>query len=73
MRIIEETLIKKEILIGLKCDVCNKEYRDEFEIQEFIRIKTRGGYGSKIGDGVEWEIDICEQCFIDKFDEYIVL
>lgn len=71
MRITEKETIEVNNLIGLICDVCNKEYRDDFEMQEFIRIKTIGGYGSKVGDDVQWEIDICESCFIDRFDKNI--
>lgn len=33
----------------------------------FVHIRKDFGYGSEIGDEEEISIDICEQCFIEKF------
>lgn len=76
--------IKKEILqvsetpVSIECDVCKKEYfydsentSEIFEIQEFVIIRLIGGYGSVFGDEEEVEIDICQNCFKEKFGEYV--
>ena len=49
------------------CDVCGKEYIDEFEIQEFYYIRHSTGWGSIIGDELEIELDICQHCFDKLF------
>lgn len=71
MEITERYIATMHKIIGLKCDVCKKEYNDEMDIQEFIRLKQRSGYSSIIGDDIEWNIDICEKCFVEKFGKYI--
>jgi hypothetical protein len=69
---IEETR-KYTISTSIECDCCGKtiEYSDgtlkSFEADNFISIRKSFGYGSDIGDEEEISIDICEQCFIEKF------
>ena len=71
MKIIEIQEVKKEIVVGIKCDVCKKEYTDPMELQEFISLQDVGGYGSVIGDGTAYEVDICQYCFIEKLGQFL--
>lgn len=71
MEIIKNETKIIEKIIGLQCDVCKIEFYELFKIQEFIRIKNIGGYGSIIGDSSVWEIDICEECFYKTFKDNI--
>ena len=64
------------ILEKVKCDMCNKTYTvndkyDDFEIQEFLTIRERGGYASLFGDGTEYELDLCQECTEELLGQYI--
>lgn len=68
---VEETR-KVKISRAIVCDLCGKtlDYLNESERMQsynFIHIRKDLGYGSEIGDEEEISIDICEQCFIEKF------
>lgn len=74
---IEYEEIKEEKIYKISktmiCDCCGKKknlYGKNFDIYEaynFISIQKTFGYGSEIGDDERISIDICEQCFIEKF------
>lgn len=74
---IEYEEIKKEKIYKISktmiCDCCGKkknlyeENFDNYEVYNFISIQKEFGYGSEIGDSERISIDICEQCFIEKF------
>ena len=57
----------------ISCDCCGKtvKYNDgtfeSYESENFVHIRKEFGYGSEVGDEEEISIDICEQCFIEKF------
>ena len=70
MRITTEELVKSELLYAMRCDVCGATYNDEFEMQEFVSVNATGGYGSIIGDGTHYEVDICQHCFKNMFKKY---
>jgi hypothetical protein len=67
---------KEHVPIAMICDVCGKEFKyahpnkniihDEFAILNMIHISKSFGYESIIGDEKDLDLDICEQCFIDK-------
>lgn len=69
---VEETR-KVKISKTMICDCCGKKknlYGENFDCYEaynFISIQKTFGYGSEIGDDERTSIDICEQCFIEKF------
>jgi hypothetical protein len=68
---VEETR-KFKIPGAIVCDLCGKtlDYLnedDEVQSYNFVHIRKEFGYGSEIGDEEEVSIDICEQCFIEKF------
>jgi len=63
---------------SITCDVCNKKYyysnnEDVMEIQEFLYVNFRGGYGSVFGDDVPMKGDVCQYCLKDKLGEYLVV
>lgn len=64
-----------EEIEAVVCDVCGREFSDDgnecFEYHEMTRIGGAGGYGSVIGDGVEWSLDICQHCLVDKLGQWI--
>lgn len=62
MKITKLVLEPKHEVVSIVCDKCKKEYSDELEIQEFLRIHIFGGYASVFGDGNETEADICQYC-----------
>lgn len=51
-----------ETTVGFKCDVCDTQYTDVMDTQEFLHYSDVGGYNSIFGDGVSKEIDMCEHC-----------
>lgn len=67
---VEERTLK---VCSIVCDICGREYnlnnaREEFcEANNFTTIKKVFGYMSKIGDGVELEMDLCERCLMGTF------
>jgi hypothetical protein len=69
-KIEEKTTTNK--LVSMTCDICGKDLQANFiEEQECFNIVHYGGYGSIFGDGSIVAVDICQQCFKDKFGEYI--
>lgn len=69
----EETTIATVKVVGLVCDVCGREIEesDYIGMQEAICLDEWGGFGSLIGDGAHWQIDICQECFSKVFGDYI--
>lgn len=62
MKITKVVLEPKYEVVSMICDKCKKEYLDEMEIQEFLKIHIFGGFASVFGDGIEIESDICQYC-----------
>ena len=73
MKKTKETTVTTTKVIGLICDVCGCEIEehDYIGMQEAICLDEYGGYGSLIGDGAHWRIDICQECFVKAFGEYV--
>lgn len=56
------------------CDVCKTTYSYDkhfMEIQESFNYKWVAGYGSQLQDGTEYEINICQTCFLKHFGEHL--
>ncbi len=75
MRICESAIVQQ--VVGCTCDVCqktfNKNVDDEqmLEVQEFVHISFRGGYGSVFEDMGSFELDICQHCLKERLGEFI--
>jgi hypothetical protein len=48
----------------LKCDVCGQNKKED----EVLSITHVFGYGTTL-DGTKINLDVCEECFIEKFEE----
>ena len=58
------------VLVAKTCDRCKRraELSDVLcnpEVHEFVRIEWTCGYGSIIGDGDSYAVDLCEVCVKD--------
>lgn len=70
-KVVEKKVEVPDLII---CDICKKEYsydKDIMDIQEFVGINIRAGYGSIFGDDSTVEIDICQHCLDDKLGQYL--
>jgi len=58
----------------IQCDKCTISFLgDDVEnTQEFLSLEFDGGYGAPFGDGTEATLDLCPNCQIELFGEYIV-
>jgi hypothetical protein len=64
MKNFEDKVVK--VISRLTCDSCGEEASsDDSEFHEFISVNHRCGYGSIHGDGNQFSIDLCQQCFAD--------
>lgn len=49
-------------VIGVVCDCCNAEIRDDIDIHDVVHLRLRAGNGSAWGDGNAVEVDLCDAC-----------
>lgn len=64
MKHFEDKVVK--VISELICDGCGEQATpDDCTFHEFISINHRCGYGSIHGDGNQFNIDLCQQCFAD--------
>lgn len=70
---IEKVAEYKHTIVGFECDKCSTVVTDDdfVEMQERFDYTHVGGYGSVIGDGVEFHIVLCQQCMYDTFKDFI--
>ena len=65
-----------QVPTSIKCDVCGTSYAyksgdDRMEIQEFLCIDHKGGYGSIFGDPSSIKCDICQHCLKRLLGKYL--
>ena len=65
------TLVEDSII----CNKCKKEYsfnlpENFIECDEFVRFRGCGGYGSIVGDCVEYSFDLCQHCALEILGQY---
>lgn len=49
-------------IVGVVCDCCNAELRDDIDIHEVVHLRLHAGYGSAWGDGNTVDVDLCDAC-----------
>jgi hypothetical protein len=61
----------KQVVTGFECSKCGAKHNsDDFiEMQEAIHWRDTGGYGSVWGDGVTYEITLCQTCAHELFKD----
>ena len=64
-------MVNSKYLVSIQCDCCKKDFIDELEIQEFLRINEIGGYSSAIGDEVHYQCDLCSACVKRLLGKYL--
>lgn len=66
-------MAERKELVSVTCDVCKKTYTEAnaMELQEFIHIQERCGYGSIFRDGDTIELDMCQHCLKDRLGEFV--
>ena len=67
----QDILITSKELVYVECDCCGKRIDDQMELQECLTHTDIGGYNSIFGDGVEWSIDLCQDCIKKLLGPYI--
>lgn len=62
-----------EVIDAVVCDVCGIRITPDnhTEYPEMIRASGIGGYGSVIGDGAQWSLDVCQHCFVEQLGPFI--
>ncbi|MCP5008234.1 MAG: hypothetical protein GY941_30510 [Planctomycetes bacterium] len=63
--------VEQARLVEYTCDVCGRDLTDILEGQEAYTFERDGGYGSVFGDGSRINLDVCQHCFKDAFEEYL--
>lgn len=64
----KEVLKTINVVLGIKCDICKREFTDLMETQEFLRINFVGGFASVFGDMTKVKCDICQHCLKTMID-----
>ena len=74
MKITHKEMItsETEVLDGISCNKCGESCRDDCDMnwEGLVEATICGGYGSKLGDGVEYTFSLCEECLKKLFSEF---
>lgn len=64
--------IEKHITDDIICNKCgnNCKTNDGMTMGGLIEVNISGGYGSKLGDGSEYQFSMCEICLIELFKSF---
>lgn len=66
----EETV---ERVVGYKCNACQKVIdKGDYEFYEVLNLNWTGGYGSIFGDGVTYNLCLCERCLKRLIGHYFI-
>ena len=72
MKDFEDKTVK--VISKLTCDSCGEQSTpSDFAFHEFISINHKCGYGSIHGDGNQFNIDLCQQCFSDMCGDSLTI
>lgn len=67
--------VKQLVAHSFECNCCKKVYSfkdDIFETQEYLNVRWCGGYGSVFGDGVPYDLTLCQHCLLKLVGEYFI-
>lgn len=67
--------VQQKEIVSLVCDCCHVEVgvHDVMEFQEFLSINVGCGFGSILGDGNDYEADLCQYCVKKLLGQYLRL
>ena len=68
--------IPKKTPESITCSRCKTtfDFQDpdnDFETQEFLSYDDIAGFGSILGDGTHFRIDLCQHCFVELCGDFI--
>lgn len=68
---IKKVKVEKQLVMDCICNRCGESLKNDMGNYEgIVGAHGCGGYGSKIGDGLTWRIDICESCLLEYFKDF---
>jgi len=71
MKQYKKAIIKNNKIVSFKCDFCGKKERANLcGWWGGVNIHMTGGYGSTELDFDHMELDICDNCFKNKFGKF---
>ncbi len=64
MRHTKTVRVPTELLEGVSCDRCRQtvDACDTIELGEMLQLEFTAGYGSPLGDGKRYQLDLCKDC-----------
>lgn len=78
MKITKKQRRTVEAVVAIQCDKCGKKMTtdmddspDWIEFQESLSLSFTGGYGSILGDGCQFELDMCQHCVQEVLGPYL--
>jgi hypothetical protein len=68
----ESKIEEVEVIDDIFCNYCGKSCKNEYgQYEGLIEHHICGGYGSKLGDSIEYTFSICEICLDNLFDRFV--
>lgn len=69
MKILNKRTVEERYVSDYICNKCEKSLAANFSGYEYngISADNCGGYNSKIGDMIDYEFSLCEDCLIELF------
>ena len=63
---------EQEVIDDVICNKCGNSCRDEHDMnyEGLIEAYVSGGYGSKLGDSVNYKFSLCETCLSEMFKTF---
>ncbi len=59
-----------EEIEDILCNLCGESLKTNFDFEGLIEHKFLGGYGSKLGDGIQYTFSLCESCLSKLFKQF---
>ncbi len=62
--------IEDEEIEDILCNLCGESLKTSCEFEGLVEYRLSGGYGSKLGDSVEYTFSLCEFCLSNLFKQF---